>query len=100
MDRGDEDLVAAKTVKDDVGSAADDEFAHGRPAGRVAEVGMKAQGLDDRDDAHGELFGGARFVEGNVGANLTQAGGGEGRPDYFQRAGVAGVARRRHGKSS
>lgn len=84
MDRGDEHAVAAQAVEDDVGSAADAEFAQAGLAGRVAKAGMKAERLDESDDAHGEPLGGTRFVECDVSADLAQASGGKRRPDNFE----------------
>lgn len=43
VNRGDQDLLAAEAVEEDVGSAADDEFAHvGFGSAAVAEARLKS----------------------------------------------------------
>ena len=43
LNRGDQDLFAAEAVEEDVGSAADDEFAHvGFGGAAVAEARLKS----------------------------------------------------------
>ena len=80
VDGSDEDLMAAEAIEDDVRSAADDKLAEIRFGGGVAEAGVELESFDESDDASGELLSSAGIVEGDVGANLTQAGDGEGRP--------------------
>ena len=90
MDGGDEDLMAAEAVEDDVGSAADDEFAEIRFGGGVAEAGVELESFDEGHDTSGESLGSAGIVDSDVGANLAQACGGEGRPNNFGRLAHAG----------
>jgi hypothetical protein len=56
------------------------------PRKKVVAVVMAViefQGLDKRDDAGGAALGSAGIVEGDVGADLAEAGEGKGRPDDF-----------------
>jgi hypothetical protein len=87
VDCGDEDLAAAQAVEDAVGGAGDDELTEVGFGEGVAQAGIEFQGLDKRDDARGEALGSEGIVEGDVGADFTEAGEGKGRPDDFEWAG-------------
>lgn len=86
VDGGNEDLVTAEAVEDEVGSAADEQFAEIGLGGGVAEVGVKLESFNESHDARGETFGSVGIVEGDVSTNLAQTGNGEGRPDNLGRA--------------
>jgi len=84
VDGGDEDLMAAEAIEDDVRSPADDELAEIRFGGGVAEAGVELESFDEGDNAGGELLSSWGVVESDVGANLAQARDGEGRPDNLK----------------
>ena len=85
VDGGDEDLAATEAVKDDVRSAADDEFAEVGLACWVAQMRLQLEGLHECNDARGEAFGGCGVIEGDVGADFAKASERQGRPDDFKR---------------
>ena len=51
--RADDDAVAVDAVKDDIGSAADDQFARLPVGSRATKVWMASQGFDDSNDSSG-----------------------------------------------
>jgi hypothetical protein len=71
---GDDEAVGADGIEDGIRSAADDEFAHAGLRADAVEIGMNSQSFDNRNDAGGQAFGGARLVQGNEGANFLEAG--------------------------
>jgi hypothetical protein len=71
---GDDEAVGADGTEDGIRSAADDEFADAGLRADVAEIGTNSQSFDNRNDAGGQAFGGARLVQGNEGANFLEAG--------------------------
>jgi hypothetical protein len=80
----DDDLLRAEAIDDDIRSAADDEFTDVGSVSGAAEVGVKAQRLDDRHDSQREAFSGGWFVVCDVGADLAQARPREGGPKDFE----------------
>ena len=85
-DGGDYEAVAADAIKDGIRSAADDELPDAGLRSDSAEIGMKSQCFDDRNDASGQALGGFRLVQGYEGPNFLEASEGQRRPDDLERA--------------
>ncbi len=79
------DTPATEFIKDNVRSAADDQFAKARLGSCATQVRMISQRLHNRDDARCQAFRSIRFIQSDVCANLPQTSSSQGRPDNLYR---------------
>jgi hypothetical protein len=69
----DGDVAAINAVKDEVRSAAYDQFTDSGFGASTAEVWISSEGFDQGDDADGQALGGLRFIQRDVSADLLQS---------------------------
>lgn len=81
--RVDDHPIPPDTVKNDIGSASDDELADSWLCADPTEVGMMAQGFHHCNDAHGQSLCCLGFVQCDVCANFLEPKPRQGRPDDF-----------------
>jgi len=84
-DCADKDAVAEHAVKNGVRSSANDKFPNAGFHANTAQMRVRPEGFDDRDDAGCETLGGFRFVQSDEGINFAQTRQSQRRPDYLYR---------------
>jgi hypothetical protein len=84
-DREDEQFCSANAVENQVGSAADDQFANAGFNSCSAQVRTTSQRFHEGYDPDREAFGGAGLIESYERSNLLQACSRQRRPSDFYR---------------
>jgi hypothetical protein len=84
-DGEDEEFSAANAVENQVGSAADDQFANAGFNSCSAQVRTTSQRFNEGHDPDREAFGGVRLIESYELSNLLQVRPRQGRPGDFYR---------------
>lgn len=79
------DAVPADTVENRVRSAADYQFANAGFGTSAAEIWVRPQRFNDRNDASGQAFGGVGLIECDIGTNLAKTCQSQRRPDDLNR---------------
>jgi hypothetical protein len=84
-DGEDEEFIAANAVENQVGSAANDQFANAGFNSCSAQVRTISQRFNEGHDSDGEVFGGVRLIESYERSDLLQACSRQRRPSDFYR---------------